>query len=78
MGAVQSLRTLLDRAETTWPEEDLAELEAHARDIQARRTGIYELSDDERSAIEEGLAQAERGEFASEEDLAADRKRFGL
>ena len=78
MGAVQSLRTLLDRAETTWPEEDFAELEACARDIESRRKGVYILSDDERAAIEEGIAQADRGEFVSDERRAAALRRYGL
>ena len=34
-------------------------------------TGVYRLSDDEQSAIEVGLAEAERGEFVSDADMAA-------
>jgi hypothetical protein len=36
----------------------------YAREIEARRTGIYTLSDDERLAVARGLAEADRGEFA--------------
>ncbi|WP_375458287.1 hypothetical protein [uncultured Enterovirga sp.] len=78
MGAVQSLRAFIDGVEATWSAEDFEELVAYARDIESRRTGVYILSDDERAAIEEGIAQADRGEFATEEELAADRRRFGL
>ena len=38
----------------------------------------YKLSPDERKAVEEGLAQAEQGEFATDEEMAALWERFGL
>ena len=38
----------------------------------------YHLSDDERGAVDEALAQVARGEFATDEDMAALWKRFGL
>src|SRR5690606_14027847 len=62
------LRHLLETAES-WPEEDQKELVAYAREIEARRTGLYMLSDEERAAIEEGIAQADRGEFATDEEV---------
>ncbi len=34
-------------------------------------TGVYRLSPEERASVLEGLAEAERGEFVSEEDLQA-------
>jgi hypothetical protein len=43
-------------------------------EIEARRTGVYVLSDDERAAI----VDARRGTFASDEDAAAFWKRHGL
>jgi hypothetical protein len=52
-------------------QEELAEL---AREIEARRSGIYELSDEERKAI----ADARRGVFASDEEAAAFWKRHAL
>ncbi len=78
MGAVRTLRTLMDRVEKTWPEEDMAELEAYAREIESRRTGLYDMSDEEEAAVLEGLAEADRGEFVSDEDRAAALKRYGL
>jgi predicted transcriptional regulator len=39
---------------------------------------IGELDDETRAAIREGLEQAKRGEFASEEDIKAVWQRFGL
>ena len=56
-----------------WPEEDLDELAELAREIEARRTGVYTLSDDERAAI----ADARRGVFTSDDDVAAFWKRHG-
>jgi hypothetical protein len=55
-----------------WPAADREKLAEYAREIEARRTGVYVMSDDER-----GLAQADRGEFASDEEMAALRQRFG-
>jgi hypothetical protein len=57
-----------------WPEEDQEELAELAREIEARRTGVYVLSDDERAAI----ADARRGAFASDDEAAAFWKRHGL
>lgn len=58
----------------SWPEEDQEELAEIAREIEARRTGVYALSEAERSAI----ADARRGAFASDEDAAAFWKRHGI
>ncbi len=58
----------------TWPEEDQEELAELAREIEARRTGIYVLSEAEREAI----AEARRGAFASDDEAAGFWKRHGL
>ncbi len=57
-----------------WPEEDQEELAELAREIEARRTGVYVLSEDERAAI----TDARQGAFASESDVRAFWKRHGL
>jgi len=54
-----------------WPEEDQEELAELAREIEARRTGVYVLSEAERTAI----AEARQGAFVSDEDIAAFWKR---
>jgi hypothetical protein len=59
---------------TNWPKEDQEELAELAREIEARRSGVYELSEQERSAI----ADARRGAFATDEEAAAFWKRHGL
>jgi predicted transcriptional regulator len=61
-------KTLLERVQS-WPEEDQEELAEIAREIEARRSGVYRLSDDERAAVRAGLEAARRGEFASEEEI---------
>ncbi len=57
-----------------WPEEDQEELAELAREIEARRTGVYVLSEDERAAI----ADARRGAFVSDDEAAAFWKRHGI
>jgi len=62
--------TILDRI-ADWPEEAQAELMQAVADIEARHTGVYRMSDDERAAVLEGLAQADRGEFVPDEVVSA-------
>jgi hypothetical protein len=57
-----------------WPSEDQEELAELAREIEARRTGIYVLNEAERKAI----AEARQGGFASDDEAAAFWKRHGL
>jgi predicted transcriptional regulator len=45
--------------------------------MEARRGEVYQPDDDEWEAIKEGLAQAERGEFATDEEMEAVWERFG-
>jgi hypothetical protein len=69
----EQINTVLESVRS-WPQEDQEELAEIAREIEARRTGVYVLSDDERAAIEE----AERSGVASEEDVATFWKRHGM
>ena len=50
----KSARDLLDRV-STWPQKDVEELNEMAREIEARRTGVYDLTAEEEKAIREGL-----------------------
>ena len=59
----------------TWPVEDQNDLAEYAREIEARRTGVYTMSDDERAAVGRGLAEADRGEFVADEMVAEVDKR---
>jgi hypothetical protein len=68
---------ILDRI-GSWPVEDREELAEVARDIEARRTGVYEVTPDEESAIHDGLAELERGEWTSDEAMKAFWVRCGV
>ena len=70
----KTLREVLEHA-ATWPREDQEELAEFAREIEARRTGIYTMSDEERLAVARGLAEADRGEFVSDMQIAEVDKR---
>jgi hypothetical protein len=70
-------RKLLEQMES-WPQEDQEELAEYAREIEARRTGLYVVTDEERSAIRQGLAQLESGEWVSEEEMQSFWKRCGV
>jgi hypothetical protein len=70
-------KNLLDRV-ASWPAEDIQELDDYARVIEARRTGVYVMSDDERAAVMRGLEQARRDEFVSDEEVEAFWKRCGV
>ena len=63
-------KTLLERVES-WPEEDQEELAELAREIEARRAGIYRLSDEERIAVRAGLDAARRGDFVPDDEMEA-------
>jgi predicted transcriptional regulator len=62
----------------SWPAEDQEELIELAREIQARRTGVYVMTDEEQAAVREGLEQARRGEFVSGEEMDAFWKKIGV
>ena len=71
------LKEVIEHAQT-WPLEDQEELAEYAREIEARRTGVYTMSDQERVAVGMGLAEADRGQFVPEERVAeADKRHEG-
>jgi predicted transcriptional regulator len=73
----EKIAAVLD-AVHSWPVEDQEELAEVAREIEARRAGIYIMDDDERAAVEEGLEQARRGEFVSDAEMEAFWKKIGI
>ncbi len=66
----QATKNLLEQV-ASWPEEDQEELAEYAREIEARRTGIYRLSKDEQAGVERGLEAMRDGKFATDEQVAA-------
>jgi hypothetical protein len=71
----QDVKEILRRIET-WPQEDQQELAEVARDIEARRSGVYHPTADELKAIDEALGQVARGEVASREGIETAFARF--
>jgi hypothetical protein len=66
-----STRKLLESV-ASWPEEDQEELAEAARDIEARRSGVYHATPEELEAIDE----ADRSGIASEEEIEATFRAF--
>jgi len=56
----------------SWPLEDQEELADVARDIEARRTGVYRATVEELKALDD----AERSGIASEQDVEAAFRSF--
>jgi hypothetical protein len=69
------VKIILDRV-SSWPEEDIAKLDEAAREIEAWRRGEYHASEDELRAIDEALAELDRGEVASEAEVKAAFAKF--
>jgi hypothetical protein len=70
-------KQVLERV-ASWPEEDQEELAEIAREIEARRSGVYEPTPDEEAAIRQGLAELDRGEWVSEDEMRTFWKRCGV
>jgi len=66
-----AIKQIIERL-ASWPQEDQEELAEVAREIEARRTGVYVATADELSALDE----AERSGIASEEAVEAAFRSF--
>ncbi len=64
------LEMLMERA-AGWSEEAQAELVQAMLAIEEKHSGVYKFSDEERAAIDRSVEQARRGEFATDEEVAA-------
>jgi predicted transcriptional regulator len=65
----QAAKDILHRVEN-WPPEDQEELVEFAREIEARRKGVYRLTDAERAALAESSADVRAGRFAADNEIA--------
>jgi hypothetical protein len=66
----EQIEAVLDRVRA-WP-ADRQELAVDVLlSIEAQDTDNYELTPEEEADLKEGLAEADRGEFVSEEDMKA-------
>jgi predicted transcriptional regulator len=70
------LKNLLERI-ATLPDELLVEVEESVEEIERWRGDIFRLTDEERTSVRKGMAAAQRGEFVSDEELAAFYRRHG-
>jgi hypothetical protein len=68
-------KELLQRV-ATCPDEDLEKLEDAARQIEAWRSGLYEASEEELRAIDEAIAELDRGQVATAEEVEAAFRSF--
>ena len=66
-----STKKLLERV-ASWPEEDVAELEEAAREIETRRSGVYHATQDELTAIDD----ADRSGVATKAEVEAAFRTF--
>jgi predicted transcriptional regulator len=64
------LQNLLDRI-ATLPDDLLAEVEESVEEIERWRGDVFRLTDEERAAVRKGMAAVQRGDFVSDEELAA-------
>lgn len=64
------VKEVLDRV-LTWPPERQEDAAQMLLVLEAQEGEFYHPDDDEWAAIEEGLAQAKRGEFVSADEIAA-------
>ena len=55
----------------TWPAERQEDAVRVLLEMEAEGTEVYELSEEELADIEEGLKEIERGEVATDEQVAA-------
>ena len=70
-------KALLEQV-ASWLEQDQDELAEYAREIEARRTGVYVLSDEEWADLQEGIGQADRRELVPDDVVANADKRHGV
>jgi hypothetical protein len=68
-------KQLLERV-YSWPDEDIEKLEEAAREIEALRSGEYRATEDELRAIDEAIAELDRGDVASDAQVRAAYAKF--
>lgn len=61
---------ILDRVRN-WPPERQQEAAEILLVLEQKNLGVYRLSDEERADLREAMAEVDRGEIASDEEVAA-------
>jgi hypothetical protein len=69
-------QNLLERV-ASLPEDLLDDVEEGVDEILRWHNGVLRLTEDERVAVRRGMEAARRGEFVSDEELAAFYRRHG-
>jgi predicted transcriptional regulator len=69
-GMNAKLENLLERI-ATLPDDLLDEVEQSVDEIERWRGDVFRLTDEERAAVRKGMEAARRGEFVTDEELAA-------
>jgi hypothetical protein len=70
------LQNLLERI-AALPDELLGEVEESVDEIERWRDDLFRLTDEERAAVRKGMEAARRGEFVTDDELAAFYRRHG-
>jgi len=70
----EQIKAVLDRV-LTWPPARQQDAAAMLLWLEAKEGEFYHPSDDEWTAIQEGLDQAKRGEFVADEEMDSFWKR---
>jgi len=70
------IKAVLDRV-LSWPSERQQDAAEMLLMLEAEKGEFYHPSEEEWLAIQEGLDQVNRGEFATDEEVEALFKRFG-
>ena len=71
----KQLTEMLEKVKT-WPEWRQEDAALMLQEMERQGTEIYNLSDEERRAVDAGLAEADRGEFVSDEEMEKFWKRW--
>lgn len=66
----QEIEAVFERVRT-WPEQRREDAARTLLILEEQGTESYELTDEDRAALEEAEAEIERGEFATEEEVQA-------
>jgi len=69
MTTQERMKAIFDRV-LTWPPERQEEAAEMLLLLEGQEGEVYQPSDDEWEAIQEGMQQAQRGDFVSDEDVA--------
>jgi predicted transcriptional regulator len=77
MTKTEALEALIERV-AAWPPEAQDEFMHSVSQIEEKHVGVYRLNAEEQAAIEAAIVQADRGEFASDQEMAELWRRHGL